>query len=133
MLTSRMSVKSFAFGLTTAVCVCLGLWSGRAHAEDPQHARELFQEGNTYFDVGQFDKAIDAWQRGYKEKADPGFLYNIAQAYRLSGDPAKAIFFYRGFLRNSPKAPNRAEIELKIQALQKQLAEQEHTKASSAG
>jgi hypothetical protein len=105
--------------------------ANRARAEDPQHARELFQEGNTFFDVGQFDKAIDAWQRGYKEKADPGFLYNIAQAYRLSGDPAKAIFFYHGFLRNSPKAPNRADVEQKIAALQKQLEEQ--SRAAGAG
>src|SRR5437899_1421721 len=58
-----MSVKSFGLGLLTVVSLCLGLTvlgSGRAHAEDAQHARELFQEGNTYFDVGQFDKAIDA-------------------------------------------------------------------------
>jgi hypothetical protein len=131
-----MSVKSFGLGLLTVLSLCLGLTvfgSGRAHAEDAQHARELFQEGNTYFDVGQFDKAIDAWQRGYKEKSDPGFLYNIAQAYRLSGDPAKAIFFYRGFLRNSPKAPNRVEIEAKISALQKQLTEQEHARTPAAG
>ncbi|HXI59766.1 MAG TPA: tetratricopeptide repeat protein [Polyangia bacterium] len=131
-----MSVKSFGPGLLAVLSLGLGLTvlgSGRAHAEDAQHARELFQEGNTYFDVGQFDKAIDAWQRGYKEKSDPGFLYNIAQAYRLSGDPAKAIFFYRGFLRNSPKAPNRVEIEAKISALQKQLTEQEHAKAPAVG
>jgi hypothetical protein len=128
-----MSVKSFALGLLTVLSLGLTVFgSGRAHAEDAQHARELFQEGNTFFDVGQFDKAIDAWQRGYKEKSDPGFLYNIAQAYRLSGDPAKAIFFYRGFLRNSPKAPNRVEIEAKISALQKQLTEQEHAKAPAA-
>ncbi|MEA2697652.1 MAG: hypothetical protein QOI66_1923 [Myxococcales bacterium] len=129
-----MSVKSFALGLLTVFSLGLTVFgSGRAHGEDAQHARELFQEGNTFFDVGQFDKAIDAWQRGYKEKSDPGFLYNIAQAYRLSGDPAKAIFFYRGFLRNSPKAPNRVEIESKISALQKQLTEQEHAKAPAVG
>src|SRR5262249_7498064 len=54
-------------------------------------------------------------------KPDPIFLYNIAQAYRLSGDANKALFFYKGYLRNSPKAHNRADVEQKMQALQKQL------------
>ena len=95
--------------------------AGPARAEDAQKARELFQQGTTYYDLGQFDKAIEAWQAGYREKADPGFLYNIAQAYRVAGDPQKAIFFYKGYLRNSPKAHNRVEVEQKIAALQKQI------------
>src|SRR5262249_11762262 len=41
----------------------------------------------------------------------------------LKGDAPKAIFFYRGYLRNAPKAPNRAEIEARIAALQKEANE----------
>ena len=89
--------------------------------EDAEKARQLFQQGSKYYDLGQFDKAIEAWQHGYDQKPDPGFLYNIAQAYRQKQDAAKAIFFYKGYLRNSPKAHNRAEVEQKIAALQKQL------------
>ena len=112
-----------------ALCSCLLLGASRgARAEDPVHAKELFQQGTTFFDLGQFDKAIDAWQEGYKAKPDPGFLYNIAQAYRLKGDAPKAIFFYRGYLRNSPKAHNRAEVEQRIAALQKQASEAERPK-----
>ncbi|HVR64449.1 MAG TPA: tetratricopeptide repeat protein [Polyangia bacterium] len=127
-----MTSTRFAWGWLPLVSLAaLLLGQGGARAENAARARELFQEGTTYFDVGQFDKAIDAWQRGYKEKPDPGFLYNIGQAYRLSGDPHKAIFFYRGFLRNSPKAPNRAEIEQKIAALQKQI-EQDAARGATA-
>ena len=97
-------------------------------ADDAQKARELFTQGNTYFDIGQFDKAIDAWQNGYQLKNDPGFLYNIAQAYRTMGDAQKAVFFYKRYLSNSPKARNRAEVEQKIEALQKQLSVQEQAK-----
>jgi hypothetical protein len=104
----------FALALTPAVA--------RA-ADDTQQAKELFNQGTTLFNLGEFDKAIEAWQQGYKEKPDPGFLYNIGQAYRLKGDAAKAIFFYRGYLRNSPKAPNRAEVEAKIATLQKDVTE----------
>ena len=99
-----------------------------ARADDAQKARELFTQGNTYFDIGQFEKAIDAWQNGYQLKNDPGFLYNIAQAYRTMGEAQKAIFFYKRYLSNSPKARNRAEVEQKIEALQKQLSVQEQAK-----
>ncbi|HET6151046.1 MAG TPA: tetratricopeptide repeat protein [Polyangia bacterium] len=106
-----------------AFVVVLGLFGAQAQvarADDPQRAKELFEQGTRYFDLGQFDKAIDAWQAGYRQKADSRFLYNIAQAYRLAGDANKAIFFYKGYLRNSPRASNRSDVELKIQALQKQ-------------
>ena len=99
-----------------------------ARADDAQRARELFTQGNTYFDLGQFDKAIDAWQNGYQLKNDPGFLYNIAQAYRTTGEAQKAIFFYKRYLSNSPKAHNRTEVEQKIEALQKQISLQEQAK-----
>ena len=105
----------------------LGATTARA-GDDAQKARELFTQGNTYFDLGQFDKAIDAWQQGYQLKNDPGFLYNIAQAYRTMGDAQKAIFFYKRYLSNAPKAHNRAEVEQKIDALQKQISVQEQAK-----
>jgi hypothetical protein len=106
----------------------LALGASTARADDAQKARDLFTQGNTYFDLGQFDKAIDAWQQGYQLKNDPGFLYNIAQAYRTQGDAQKAIFFYKRYLSNAPKAHNRAEVEQKIEALQKQISVQEQVK-----
>jgi hypothetical protein len=95
--------------------------AAHAAAQDAEKARQLFQQGSKYYDLGQFDKAIEAWQQGYDQKPDPGFLYNIAQAHRQKQDAAKAIFFYKGYLRNSPKAHNRVEVEKRIAELQKQL------------
>jgi hypothetical protein len=92
-----------------------------ARAEDAEKARQLFSQGSKFYDVGQFDKAIEAWQQGYDQKPDPSFLFNIAQAYRQKDDPKQAIFFYKSYLRNSPKAANRADVEQRIAALQKQI------------
>src|SRR5262252_2447538 len=104
-----------------AIVALIAICAAPARAQDAEKARQLFQQGSKYYDLGQFDKAIEAWQAGYDQKPDPGFLYNIAQAYRQKQDATKAIFFYKGYLRNSPKAHNRAEVEQKIAALQKQL------------
>ena len=109
--------------LSLVVAALLAFAAAPAQAQDAEKARQLFQQGSKYYDLGQFDKAIEAWQQGYDQKPDPGFLYNIAQAYRQKQDAAKAIFFYKGYLRNSPKAHNRAEVEQKIAALQKQAGD----------
>jgi len=114
---------AFPRALTLALVVALSVVPTAARADDTQRAKEFFQQGTTYFNLGDFDKAIDAFQEAYKAKPDPLFLYNIGQAYRLKGDAPKAIFFYRGYLRNAPKAPNRAEVEAKIAALQKETNE----------
>jgi hypothetical protein len=115
------SVRTASLGLVVAAIVASA--AAPAQAQDAEKARQLFQQGSKYYDLGQFDKAIEAWQQGYDQKPDPGFLYNIAQAYRQKQDATKAIFFYKGYLRNSPKAHNRAEVEQKIAALQKQANE----------
>ena len=122
-IRSSVLASLIAVAVGGSVLAGVGPFAISARADDPQRAKELYQEGTRYFDLGQFDKAIDAFQSGYREKPDPIFLYNIAQAYRLSGDANKALFFYKGYLRNSPKAHNRADVEQKIQALQKQVGE----------
>ncbi len=114
-----VAVRTATFSLVVAALIAFA--AAPAQAQDAEKARQLFQQGSKYYDLGQFDKAIEAWQQGYDQKPDPGFLYNIAQAYRQKQDAAKAIFFYKGYLRNSPKAHNRAEVDQKIAALQKQL------------
>ncbi|HZL16414.1 MAG TPA: hypothetical protein VFG23_01585 [Polyangia bacterium] len=122
-----MRLRAWLVALMLAIAV--GTAGPRsARADDAQQARDLFTQGNTFYDLGQFDKAIDAWQKGYQLKNDPGFLYNIAQAYRVMEDAQKAIFFYRRYLSNSPKAHNRDEVEQKIDALQKQLSAQDQAK-----
>jgi hypothetical protein len=123
------AVRLRAWLVALMLAIAVGTGGARsARADDAQQARDLFTQGNTFYDLGQFDKAIDAWQKGYQLKNDPGFLYNIAQAYRVMEDAQKAIFFYRRYLSNAPKAHNRDEVEQKIDALQKQLAAQDQAK-----
>src|SRR5262245_21890113 len=122
--SSRLIHTRWFLHLVQIAVVAVAAFSAApASAQDAEKARQLFQQGSKYYDLGQFDKAIEAWQAGYDQKPDPGFLYNIAQAYRQKQDAAKAIFFYKGYLRNSPKAKNREEVEQKIAQLQKQAGD----------
>jgi tetratricopeptide (TPR) repeat protein len=105
----------------------------RADDERVSEAQRRFQAGMASFHLEDYDKAIDEWEAGYRLKSAPQFLYNIAQAYRLSKRPEKALSFYRKYLHLAPNASNRVEVERHIEALnkivesQKQAAERPST------
>jgi hypothetical protein len=69
---------------------------------DPKTPDEWYAEGKNQYDLGNFDKAIDAFKRGFElEPADnkkSAYLFNIAQAYRQQGKCKDAQFFYKRYL-----------------------------------
>ncbi|MDB4966011.1 MAG: Thiol-disulfide isomerase [Myxococcales bacterium] len=95
--------------------------------EDSAKARSFFEKGMGHFQLQEYDAAIDKWQAGFRLKPVPEFLYNIAQAYRLSKRPEKALQFYKTYLRLAPAAPNRVEVERHVAALKKLIEQQQST------
>lgn len=75
---------------------------GRDVYAQPKTAAEWFNAGDNHYNLGEFDKAIEAFRKAFElEKDDalkPIYLYNIAQAYRQAGDCDNAVFFYKRFL-----------------------------------
>jgi tetratricopeptide (TPR) repeat protein len=104
-------MRGLALLLALVSWLAASVASAAPSPEAVKKAKEAFADGTTAFNLGQWQKAIDAWEKGYELKPDPIFLYNIAQAHRLAESFEKAIFFYKNYLRNSPKAPNRQEVE----------------------
>jgi len=86
-------------------------------SETEARARALYDQGMRHYNLGEYDVAIESFKQGYKLSGNPGFLYNIAQAYRLKGDCAQALTFYRNYLRADPQAENRAQVDERIAAL----------------
>jgi tetratricopeptide (TPR) repeat protein len=127
-----------AFAVAFAAAVALPLQA--AHAQTPAPppatapaapaaqdatagAREHYQKGTAFYDLGRYPEAIHEFEAAYELKNDPALLYNLAQSYRLAGNAEQALHFYRTYLRRVPKAPNRAEIEERITALEAQVAQ----------
>ncbi|HXI60194.1 MAG TPA: tetratricopeptide repeat protein, partial [Polyangia bacterium] len=107
--------------------------SAPARAEDTAAtaaAREHYQKGTAFFDLGKYQDAIKEFEAAYEAKNDPAFLYNLAQSYRLAGNPEQALRFYRTYLRKNPKPPNRADIEEKIAQLEKLVDQKTATQTS---
>jgi len=112
-------------GLTIAVWAVLSLTARPAPAAEDAaaSAREHYQKGTAFYDLGKYDEAIKEFEAAYEIKNDPALLYNLAQSYRLAGNAEQALHFYRTYLRRVPKVANRAEIEERITALEQQVAQ----------
>ena len=62
-----------------------------------QVAQDHFKRGNTAYNLARFDEAVEEFTKAYEAWPQPAFLYNIAQAYRLSGNCKQALYFYKRF------------------------------------
>lgn len=101
------------------------LAASSAVAESAQErARALNRAGMAKFDLGEYDKAIDAFHEAYDVFADPKILFNLAQAHRKKKRYEQALELYRSYLRNLPDAPNRAIVEELMAELEGLLAAQ---------
>jgi tetratricopeptide (TPR) repeat protein len=104
-----------------------------AEGDRVAEAQRHYEAGMASYHLEEYDKAISEWEAGYRAKPAPQFLYNIAQAYRLSRRPDKALSFYQKYLKLDPNAANRPEVERHITALtaivdsQKRAAERPST------
>lgn len=85
--------------LLSIVCLCLLPRLARA---DATNARAHYDKGRAYFEVDEYRKAIAEFKSAHIEKADPAFLYNIAECYRRLGEVPEALQFFRRFLATAP-------------------------------
>jgi tetratricopeptide (TPR) repeat protein len=97
-----------------AVLAVAPLGARAAGAETPSRteaqARVKFAEGNTAYDLAEFQKALDAYSEAYRLVSLPGFLFNIAQCHRQLGHAERAAFFYRRYLALSKTEPPNAPL-----------------------
>jgi len=87
-------------------------------------AKSLYEEGLKHYNLGEYDAAIESFKRAYAISSAPGLLFNIAQSYRLKKDYEQASNFYLTYLRLKPDAPNRSDVEQRIDEMNKLLEEQ---------
>jgi tetratricopeptide (TPR) repeat protein len=114
MRSSTVRVQ-LGWGLTTLVLAIAGL----AWADDPkQEAKARYTTAQSHYNLNEFQEALQDFKEAYRLFPDPVFLFNVAQCERQLGNPDEAIKFYRSYLRNKPKAPNRQEVARRIDEMQ---------------
>jgi len=81
-------------------------------------AKEHYNQGTRHYQLGHYQDALGEFEAAYMGVPDPAFLFNIAQCHRKMGHDKEAIGFYRSYLHNAPNAPNRADVQKRIQELE---------------
>lgn len=97
-----------------AIAVILGLGTpALAQQVDPatEQAKALYEEGTAAYKVGNFAKALADYEAAYKLYSAPQFLFNIAQCHFQLQSWERAIFFFEGYLREVPDAPNKPLVD----------------------
>ena len=120
--------------LSVLIALLLGVaMASPARADDASLAREHYQRGTKFYDIGKYDDAIREFEAAYEAKSDAAIIYNLAQAHRLAGHSQEALQLYRNYLRYVPHPPNRADIDEHIRVLEKAVAERGAAGTSVAG
>lgn len=87
---------------------------GSADAEVAEHVAL----GHRLYQRGQYQEAVAEFRRAYEVRADPRFLYEIAESYRQLGATDQALFYYDRYLAGSPAALDRDVVEDRVVELE---------------
>lgn len=88
--------------------------TGVAHA-DPQldaKAKQAADAGIALFNKDDFAGAAAKFEEAYGLNHDPSYLFNIAQAYRHTGNCVRSADYYGRFLSAVPHPPNEDKIRV---------------------
>ncbi len=94
-----------------------------ARADETLSAKEHYNKGTSYYDLGRYADAITEFEAAYQIKNDPAILYNLAQSHRLAGNAEPALRFYKTYLRRAPKGPFKSETESFIAQLEQLVSQ----------
>jgi tetratricopeptide (TPR) repeat protein len=87
--------------MKTPLIAIILLGSALAYAE-PKTPDEWYKEGENQYTLQAFDKAIEAFKKGFElesnESKRSAYLFNIAQSYRQLKSCKDALFFYKRYL-----------------------------------
>jgi tetratricopeptide (TPR) repeat protein len=108
----------------------LALASGTSAQDDKtqddkdQRARVHFQSGQSYFETGRYERAVQEFLSAYELSPRPSLLYNIYLAYERFGDLPHAVEYLERYLEDSEKVPDRSKMETRLENLRKRLERQ---------
>src|SRR4051812_11405736 len=96
---------------TSLLCLSILFASAPALADHKKTAVELYDEGLRHYNVAEYPEAIASWKQAYLMSKKALLLFNIGQAYRLSGDCKQAMTFYESYEREEPSPKNQNELD----------------------
>ena len=103
-------------------------------------ARQHFEHGKQLHHSGHYREAAGEYLAAYKLFPSPAFLYDTGQVFRLAGDRAQALVYYRKYLEVDPGGQGAddarafvAELEVAIAADKKAAGDARSHRAATHG
>lgn len=137
---TRLRTTTFSLGAVAwALCAVIVATAAGARAQPPApapdaaaepqredvQARTLFLAGQTYYDQGEYELALEQFERAYALSPRSLLLLNATNAAERAGNLPVAIRHLEEYLAQEPEAPNRETLERRLDAMQRRLARQE--------
>jgi Tetratricopeptide repeat len=94
-----------------------------------QQARADFARGDAAYKNGQYAQAVTEFEAGYALAPRPGFILNIALAWRKLGNLHKARAYYKKYLLIEPDSKFRPNVTALIAELDTALADEDRAAA----
>jgi hypothetical protein len=85
-------------------------------------AKQQFEKGVSAYKAGNFRHAVQHFRAADELVPSPRLSFNIARAYERSGDAARALEFYRDYLRRSSEPVNARDVKARVSGLEAELA-----------
>jgi tetratricopeptide (TPR) repeat protein len=82
----------------------------------------LLQTGKAAYDAGNYPQALQDFEQALARLGRPTIHYDIGQAAARAGDHKRALVAFREYLSALPNAPNRPEVERRIQLHEQAIA-----------
>ncbi|MET0285538.1 MAG: tetratricopeptide repeat protein [Polyangiales bacterium] len=92
----------------------------RAYAQDDADARSAFEAGREAYEHGQFERALEQFERAYALSPKPQLLFNIGRAADSDGQPERAVSAYEGYLGAHPEADNAEFVRARLAKLRRE-------------
>lgn len=130
-LVTRISLCALGAALALAPTPARAQAAEKAAAAQPKRdaaakarAQKHFERGVAAFKDNRFKDAVDAFLDAHREYPSPALSFNAARAYDKLLDAAGALRFYREYLRQTPDATDRANVEKRVSELETKLQQE---------
>lgn len=92
-----------------------------AQDDSLKQARAAFEKAQGHYEKGEFEKAAAEFQRAYKARAFPQFLFNIGASFEKMKKYDDAVKYYEQYVGAVKDAGDRAATNKRIEVLKKEI------------
>ena len=118
-LTLTLLAAGRAYGAERSPSTATPTTTTSASSATDAEIDEHVAQGHRLYQLGRYQEAIAEYRRAYELRADPSFLFQIAESYRQLGATEQALFYYDRYLAGAAEGSDRDAAEERVSELER--------------